>query len=347
VIEGFFGHPWDWSARLSAAAFLRDFRYQFYIYAPKADAFLRRRWREPLPTQTMKQLCALHSRCHELGVSFGIGLTPFEVYLNYEANARMALRSKVLQINEVGVEVLCILFDDMRGDVDDLPDLQARVIADVCGWSNAQSFIVCPTYYSYDSRLARHFGSPAKSYLRDFAGMIDPSIDIFWTGEKVISEGYSAKHLVDVANEIGRRPFIWDNHVSNDSKIRTNHLYLDPSTSSWELPVDLIAGLAINPMNQPYLSRISLCRYRDLLTGAPRQRHVLPEGCGRLFESSFVERLLVDGDLLQDTGLDRFDDDTRRRLLERYSMWKSNPYALEIAAWLRGEYIFDPQCLTT
>ncbi len=347
MIEGFFGRPWDWSARHSAADFLRDFEYQFYIYAPKADPFLRRRWREPLPTETLEQLSGLHTRCHELGVSLGIGLTPFEIYLNYDAATRMSLRSKVLQINEVGVEVLCILFDDMRGDVDDLPDLQARVIADVCGWSNAQRFVVCPTYYSYDSRLALHFGSPAKSYLRDFARLIDPSIDIFWTGEKVISDGYSAKHLVDVANEIGRKPFIWDNHVSNDSKCRTNHLFLDPSTISWELPADLVAGLAINPMNQPYLSRISLCRYRDLLTGAQRQRHVLPEGCRRLLESSFVEQLVVDGDLLQVRGLDQFDDDTRRRLLEWYSTRQSNPYAMEIAAWLRGEYFFDPQCLTT
>ncbi len=279
MIEGFFGHPWDWPARLSTAEFLHDFGYQFYIYAPKADPFLRRRWREPLPTETMKPLSELHTRCHQVGVSLGIGLTPFEIYLNFDAKARMSLRSKVLQINEVGVEVLCILFDDMRGDVEGLPDLQARVIADVCGWSNAQSFIVCPTYYSYDPRPARQFGSPGKSYLRDFTRLIDPSIDIFWTGEKVISEGYSAKHLVDVANEIGRKPFIWDNHVSNDSKSRTNHLFLDPSTSSWALPVDFVAGLAINPMNQRYLSRISLCRYRDLLTGVPSGRHALPEGC--------------------------------------------------------------------
>jgi hyaluronoglucosaminidase len=28
--------------------FLRDYGYQFYVYAPKADPFLRRRWRDPM-----------------------------------------------------------------------------------------------------------------------------------------------------------------------------------------------------------------------------------------------------------------------------------------------------------
>jgi hypothetical protein len=100
-------------------------------------------------------------------------------------------------------------------------------------------------------------------------------------------------------------------------------------------------------MNQPYLSRISLCRYRHLLTGLPSRRHVLPDGCRWPLESSFVEQLLADGDLLHNTGLDQFDIDTRRRLLDWYSTRKSNPNAQEIAAWLRGEYLFDPQCLTT
>lgn len=75
--------------------------------------------------------------------------------------------------------MLCILFDDMRGDVDKLPALQVNVISDVCAWSNAKRFIVCPTYYSYDSRLAREFGPPPKTYLRDLGRMLDSRIDVF------------------------------------------------------------------------------------------------------------------------------------------------------------------------
>jgi hyaluronoglucosaminidase len=163
VIEGFFGKPWDWSARLSGASFLRDCGYKFFIYAPKSESFLRRAWHEPFPEQSLEHLRELGGRCRQSSVAFGIGLTPFEIYLNYDKNAQVLLRSKVLQINEVGADILCILFDDMRGDVEGLPDLQARVISDVCGWSNAESFIVCPTYYSYDSRLIREFRPSAQN----------------------------------------------------------------------------------------------------------------------------------------------------------------------------------------
>jgi hypothetical protein len=349
IIEGFFGKPWDWSARLSCVDFLRDLGYQFYIYAPKADPFLRRRWREPMPPEMLQRLSELNSRCREIGISLGVGLTPFEIYLNYDAKARVALRSKVLQINEIGVDMLCILFDDMRGDIDGLPDLQARVISDVCAWSNAQRFIVCPTYYSYDSRLTREFGPPPKAYLRDFGRIIDPNIDIFWTGEKVISDGYSDRHLKDVAADLGRKPFIWDNHISNDSKMRTNYLFLDPSAGAWALPTNLVAGLAINPMNQPHLSRIALCGYQHLLAKQPGRglEQVLPDICRKLFGSSFAERLIADSALLQKAGLNQLDTETRRRLLARYGTEESNPYAQEIAAWVRGDYEFDPQCLTT
>jgi hyaluronoglucosaminidase len=349
VIEGFFGKTWDWPARYSGTEFLRDNGYQFYIYAPKADAYLRRQWREPMPAESLQHLSELKGRCRDSGISFGIGLTPFEIYLNYDSGAQSALRSKVRQINEIGANMLCILFDDMRGDVDGLAGLQSKVISDVCAWSTAESFIACPTYYSYDARLAREFGPPPKSFLRDLGRIVDARIDFFWTGEKVISDGYSAAHLREVAADIGRLPFIWDNHISNDSRVRTNHLFLDPSAGSWSLPVDRVAGLAINPMNQPYLSRIALCGYQHLLANqsGPGQEHVLPEICRKLVGQSLAARLIEDGALFQRMGLDQLDGGTRSRLLAGYGTEASNPYAKEIVAWLRGDYEFDPECLIT
>jgi hypothetical protein len=324
---------------LNNADFLREHDYHFYIYAPKGDAFLRRRWQEPMPAETIERLWELSRHCRQNGIAFGIGLTPFEIYLNYDASARGALRSKVLQLNEIGTDVLCILFDDMRGDVEGIADLQASVIADVCGWSNADRFIICPTYYSYDWRLAREFGAPPHAYLRDLGRLVDSRIDFFWTGEKVISEGYSAEHLTNVAADMGRKPFIWDNYIANDSKVRTGHLYLDPTAGAWTLPADYVAGLAINPMNQPYLSQIALCGYRHLLTGGTGQPRALP--------SALAGQLSTHAELFQKTGLTQLNPDTRQQLLAQYEAEASNPYAQEVAAWLRGEYVFDPQCLTS
>jgi hyaluronoglucosaminidase len=346
VIEGFFGKPWDWESRLSGTDFLHDCGYQFYIYAPKSESFLRRRWREPIPRETLQHLSQLSARCRQSGIAFGIGLTPFEIYLEYDARAQASLRAKMLQINQIGVDILCILFDDMRGDVEGLAEIQARVVSDICHWSSAEGFIVCPTYYSHDQRLAREFGSPPKDYLRDLGRMLDRRIDFFWTGEKIISNGYSALHLADVAADIGRKPFIWDNYIANDSRTRTNFLFLDPAAGAWNLPADRVAGIAFNPMNQPHLSRIALRGFQNILTEGPG-RDFLPSICRELCGPFVAEHLLADIHLLQSNGLAQLDADTRRRLLNGYEKQQSNPFAEEVAAWLRGEYVFDPECLTT
>lgn len=347
VIEGFFGKSWGWAARLDTVDFLREAGFGFYIYAPKGDPYLRRRWRDPMPADTLGHLSELGARCRDRGVRFGIGLTPFEIYLRYDVAARERLRAKVLELNETGADTLAILFDDMRGDVEGIAGLQARVIAEICGWSSARHFMVCPTYYSYDPRLTREFGAPPRDYLEDLGRLLDPRVDCFWTGEKIISNGYSARHLADVAADLGRKPFIWDNHIANDGKTRSNHLYLDPSADSWSLATEAAAGLAINPMNQPHLSRIALRGYRYLLTVGPDFRSALPGICRELAGPRLGELLSEDLPLLQNEGLGRLDGAARKRLLERYASARGNPYAGEVAAFLRGEYVFDPECLTS
>lgn len=346
VIEGFFGKPWGWAARLGAVDFLNESGFGFYIYAPKGETYLRRKWREPMPEETVEHLSQLGARCRDRGIDFGIGLTPFEIYLSYDGSARERLRSKVLQLNDTGADTLAILFDDMRGDVEGIAGMQARVIDEVCSWSTARRFIVCPTYYSYDARLTREFGIPPKTYLKDLGKLLDPRVDCFWTGKKIISHTYSAEHLCEVAADIGRKPFIWDNHIANDSKIRCNHLYLDPSADSWSLAAEAAAGLALNPMNQPQLSRIALRGYRHLLTVGSDLRQVLPDICRELCGPRVAELLLDDRDLLQKDGLGRLDSEQRRRMLDRYEAEPGSLYAQETAAFLRGEYAFDPQCLT-
>jgi len=347
IVEGFFGKTWNTTARLSMIDFLSDNDYRFYIYAPKNDPFLRRRWRDPLPTESLHSLRGLKARSMERNISLGIGLTPFEIYLNYDTEARSALRAKVLQLNAIGAEILCILFDDMRGDVDGITDLQGRVIADICSWSTAERFIVCPTYYSYDPILAKEFGRPATGYLRDLARALDPSIDIFWTGEKVISNGYSQAHLSDIAGELGRKPFIWDNHIANDAKLRTNRLFLDPSLRGWHIPIDEVAGVAINPMNQPFLSQIAMRGYREILRAGVEAPATFADICTSVGGAEVGRQLGKDLELFQTKGLTAIDDGTRQVLLDFYAAQDSNPYAREVVAWLSGEYSFDPQCLTS
>ena len=348
VIEGFFGRTWPDAARLACAQFLRNYGFDFYLYAPKADRYLRRAWAQPKPPQEIEQLASLSAGIRGNGLRFGVGLTPYEIHLDYGAAARNALERKVAQLDQVGIDMLCILFDDMRGDVASLSEIQARVIADITEWSSAKSFVVCPTYYSDDPVLERVFGQAPPKYLQDFGRRLDPAIDIFWTGERVCSAGYSQAHLEDVAERLGRKPFIWDNNIANDGKIRSSHLYLDPDSMGWSLNSELTAGVAINPMNQPCLSRLALASFASLLCA--------PGTAGR--EKSFESRvraicgaplaaaILEDLDLFQNRGLTEIDDIARERLVEKYRQFEPEGCELEIVAWLNDEYRFDPNCLT-
>jgi hypothetical protein len=104
---------------------------------------------------------------------------------------------------------------------------------------------------------------------------------------------------------MSRKPFIWDNRISNDSRLRTNYLFFDPSVGGWDLPADEIAGFAVNPMNQPHLSRIALCVYQRVFMYGPQQQDLLsailraPPPC---HSSCRLDTSVICGALRNDSG---------------------------------------------
>ena len=348
VVEGFFGRPWDEAARLGYAQFLQANGCSYYIYAPKADRNLRRQWRDPLPLEQLAKLSGLSARFRACGLKFGVGLTPFELHLDYSGHAKLALRNKVRQLNQIGVDILCVLFDDMHGAVPGLAQFQARVVADISDWTAATKIVFCPTYYSDDLVLGRVFGTPPENYLEDLGEALDPVIDVFWTGQNVCSSRYPDQHLEDVARRLGRKPVIWDNHIANDARERCSHLYLDALSDGWSLNSALVAGLAINPMNQPALSRIPVAACAAKFAGAVSGSGKTDVGslarsiCGQELARELTNCL----DLLQNKGLSTLDVAQRADLLATFNCYAPDSCAEEVCSWLRGEFEFDPQCLT-
>jgi hypothetical protein len=346
VIEGFFGRPWGNGARLAEAPFLRARGFEFYIYAPKTDRYLRRQWREPIPPAELAQLTALCAGYRQCGLKFGIGLSPFELHHDYSSGVREDLRNKVRQLNSIGIDILCVLFDDMHGAVPQLAQLQARAVMDVSGWTTAQSLIFCPTYYCEDPMLAQVFGPPPAHYLEDLGAALDPAVAIFWTGQKVCSSGYPDRHLQQVAERLGRKPFIWDNHIANDGRERCAHLFLDIGATGWSLPRDRVAGLVINPMNQLALSRLPLAAFAARFLGTPTGSEMGFESLARsLYGDALGAELKAACDLFQNQGIAALDESDRQSLIERFSRYLPERCATEVVSWLRGEYEFDPRCL--
>lgn len=348
VIEGFFGRSWNWNDRKNYAAFLALNEYSFYIYAPKSDKNLRMNWQHDWPTETKKSLSDLRETYRTANVQFGIGLSPHEIYLGNTRDQRAQLNQRIEQINQLEPDILCILFDDMRGDIPGIAQIQTDIAHQAAAISNAKKIIFCPTYYSFDPVLERVFGSMPENYWQTFAQQLDKSIDIFWTGEKVCSTNYPAEHLAQVTELIGRKPFLWDNYPVNDGAMKSNLLQLRAFDHSHSQLADKVAGHAVNPMNQPWLSQIPLAS----LTMAYREQEnysadaAFTAICKNLCGDALAKQLQHDIYQLQDMGLKKLTQQERQELHQTYQQFNKNPYAQEITAWLNDEYQFDPACLT-
>ncbi|MGB7181754.1 MAG: beta-N-acetylglucosaminidase domain-containing protein [Burkholderiaceae bacterium] len=350
LIEGFFGRPWPWAVRESFQPFLKDAGFQSYIYAPKDDAFLRRQWEHPWPEDIRLRVGRVSDACQRAGMMFGIGLSPFEIYRRFGVTEQAVLRRKLDELNSVGIDLLCVLFDDMRGDMPGLAQTQVAVAHFVAEHCRAQRIVMCPTYYSTDPVLESVFGQRPANYWEDIGSQLDPAIDLFWTGPQVCSTHYDAQHLSQVAQMLGRRPFLWDNYPVNDGSATSRFLHLRAFSGRQAL-LDGANGHAVNPMNQPWLSRIPL----RSLSASYRQpdydpQQAFEQACISECGSAMGAALIQDVIALQDNGLDGMSEQDRIKLRRRYEGFlqaeQSAPFARELLDWLAGDYAFDPACLT-
>ncbi|MCI5123788.1 MAG: hyaluronidase [Candidatus Electrothrix sp. AR5] len=352
LIEGFFGRAWSFTARYDYAEFLKNNGYHFYIYAPKNDPTLRKKWQEDWPAETATQLQSVVRHYQSLGLDFGLGLSPFEIH-TYDSSARQSLKKKIRRLNRLGVDILCLLFDDMRGDLPNLAQTQTQIVRDVLHLTTAKKVIMCPTYYSFDPVLEKVFGPRPKGYFQDLAKGLPSAVDIFWTGPEVCSQKYPQSHLQTVNQLLGRKPFLWDNYPVNDGSKISKFLHLKAFDNRPGSLSELTAGHAANPMNQPWLSRIPLYSlprsYGEGLSYDPQK--TLQKAVTHLCGNKLAQQLTKDIELLHTQGLDKISPAQKKQLIEQYSCIDSTypctyPYTQEIIDWLRGEYAFDPACLT-
>jgi hypothetical protein len=346
IVEGYYGAPWSWTARAENIAFLAPHGYRFFYYAPKADPFLRSRWREDHPAETARRLRDLAATCAAYGVRFGVGLSPLEACRDFGRDERAALARKLSFFGDIGVEDLAILFDDMPGDAERLAARQAEIAHWIAERSSAKNFALCPTYYSDDPLLDRLFGPRPHDYLEELGARLDPAIDIFWTGEEVCARALSPGHLERVARSIGRKPLLWDNYPVNDGARMSQRLHLRGFTGRPASIADRIAAHAVNPSLQQVLFRIpALTLSESYRTGdAYEYAKAMEEAAAAVAGPGLARMIREDVSLLQDAGLDSLGP-AAVTLRARYGAF-DHPAAREIVAWLDGAYRFTPELAT-
>jgi hypothetical protein len=227
----------------------------------------------------------------------------------------------------------------MRGDVPDLAARQAEIVAFAADRSSASRIFCCPSYYSDDPVLDRVFGARPDRYLEDLGRLLDPSVEIFWTGEEVCSREISRGHLEDVAARIGRRPFLWDNYPVNDGERMSQHLHLRAFTGRPAAIAGHIAGHGINPALQPLLSLIpALTLARSYADGEGyRYGQAFRDAAREVVGPDLADRLERDLLTFQDRGRKRLSEERREELKAIYAAF-DHPAAREVIDWLDGHY---------
>jgi hypothetical protein len=229
----------------------------------------------------------------------------------------------------------------MPGDIDALALRQAEIVCDIQGWLPQVQLLVCPTYYSFDPVLQQFFGQMPADYWPQLGREMPPDAAIFWTGNAVCSETITVNDLETIVDQLGRPVMLWDNYPVNDGAKRSNFLYTSKLSGRPQELRPLINGHFCNPMNQGLLSLPALLGLAELYGNGGLDESAL----SRVLGSSTWERLCRDKQKFETLGLSGLGEATRQALATEYADLPGAA-AAEVTQWLRGEYAFDPACLT-
>lgn len=341
ILEGFYGRPWSFETRLAYAELLAQAGLNTCLYCPKADPYLRKQWQNDWPRSEWLALQTLSRAYRQRGIHWGVGLSPFALYLDYGPVQREQLKRKIGRLSQLDAPLLAILFDDMPGDSVALAGRQAEIVADVVSWLPGVRVLVCPTYYSFDPVLEKFFGRMPADYWRQLGADLPSDVDVFWTGNKVCSEAISRTDIERICARLQRPVLLWDNYPVNDGAVRSNFLYLDKLSAREQIPQTLLRGHLCNPMNQALLSLPALSGLANLYGLGSGDERWLQDAIG----DATWHQLEQDRPAFENLGLSGMGEDRCQALARRYRALPG-PAAQEVAQWLSGDFQFDPACLT-
>jgi hypothetical protein len=293
------------------------------------------------PSATFAELADLSAHCRSLGMRFGVGLSPYELYRDFSGAAKADFLAEIRALDEIGIDELATLFDDTRGDVPDLAAREAESVHTALEATSASRVVMCPTYYSDDRMLDIVFGERPAGYLDDLGRRLDPRVGVYWTGEEICTREFSAGHLVRVAESLRRKPTLWDNYPVNDGPRMSRFLHVRGFTGRPSAIGPHIAAHAINPALQPHLTLIPaatlVASYRE--GSAYSYMRAFREAARAQAGDTLASMLEDDLHALQDRGIDHLDEE-RQGLRQRY-LAVNHPMAAEVVRWLDGGYTVD------
>lgn len=343
VIEGFFGPQWPQDARLSYAEFLSTVGGDFYIYAPKQDPYLRKKWRDQWTPEYLSHLKFLADTFHNSGIRFGVGFSPFGLGTVLSEEDAGFLKEKLEALQNLKIDLLGLFFDDMPV-TENLAGTQVEALKVVQAHFKGQ-IVFCPSYYTPDPILDKVFGTRPPHYLEDIAKGVSQDVSLAWTGPKVISPEIDAQHLIETTELLKRKPFLWENLFANDGPRNCKFLKLKPFSGRSKESFLQTEAFGFNMMNQPELSKILYLSSRLVLVNGLEPEKAFTEALAQLCSPDFKTFILVHNESFVSKGLDQLSTEEKQLLLNELKRF-SDKGAQEITDWLEGKYVVGSECLT-
>lgn len=271
VVEGFYGKPWSHRDRLAQFAFYGKNKLNTYIYGPKDDPYHSApNWRKPYPKKEAAQIAELAKVAKANHVDFVWAIHPGQdIKWNDEDFGN--LLGKFNAMYDLGVRSFAIFFDDISGAGTN-PTRQAELLnrlnrefVKVKG--DVTPLIMCPTEYN------KSWANPSltDSYLVTLGKMLDPDIQIMWTGDSVCAD-ITTETLNWINERIGREAYIWWNFPVTDY---IRHIVAQgPSYGLTKEAKGRMSGFTSNPMENAEASKIALFGVADY-TWNPEAYHYL------------------------------------------------------------------------
>ncbi len=263
IIEGFYGPPWEDQARIEMIDFAARHRFNTFFYSPKDDPYLRRDWRTPFEGKSLRRVNEFIDHCRDRDIDSMVGVSPGLSMRYSSAEDNGLLAEKIASLIELGAKRIALLFDDIPdrlqhpADIDAFPDLATaqaetanRVFERI-----ALPFVVCPTIY---------WGAGDEEYISRLGRLLDPRIDLFWTGRAICSPAITAAEAAHFARVNRRPPVYWDNYPVNDASM-SDEMHIGPYQNRDRALDRFSQGVMANAMEYPEASKIGLATIADYL----------------------------------------------------------------------------------
>lgn len=253
IFEGGYG-IWDDEGRLRVMDWMGESKLNSYLYGPKSDPKIRRRWRELYDDVELFNFKRQIERCRRNHIYYGYTIAPtLGMEYGSEEDFQTLLR-KVRQIQSLGVKTFVLAFDDTLGTM-----YHPRDHKRFKNLGEAEAYLSNKLYAAlkaYDQEVVLamvpelYAGVFDMEYTRTLAEKLDGEIFIGWTGWEIVAPKIDPPDMRAFIDFYGRMPSLGDNWgtiyplVARDTDVHkyTNQFLVNPYNLQGEVPIPGMGG---------------------------------------------------------------------------------------------------------